>query len=316
MPESSRKPTTLLVFLGLAVVWGSSFLFIEVGLQGLSAPQVVFGRVGFGALTLVAVMLLSRRRWPRERWIWGHMLVVGLFFCVFPFLLFAWAGETLPSGLSSILNATTPIMTLAIAAIMLPAERLNALQIAGLVLGIAGVLVIVGPWELFTSPVFYQSVPAQIACLGATACYGFALSYLRRFISGKHSYDAPTIAAVQLVLAFGVILLITPFTMFTPMQLSWPVVLSVAALGILGTGVAYIGNTVVVSNWGANAAAGVTYLVPVVGVLLGVLVLQETLHWNEPVGGLIVILAILISQGRLRFPVRKPAPELPVRETI
>lgn len=305
MLKSRRKPTTLLVFLGLAVVWGSSFLFIKVGLQGLSAPQVVFGRVGFGALTLLALMLISRRRWPRERWIWGHMLVVGIFFCVLPFLLFAWAGQTLPSGLSSILNATTPIMTLVIAAVMLPAERLNKLQIGGLAVGIAGVLLIVGPWELLTNPAFYQSVPAQIACLGATACYGFSLSYLRRFISGKHSYDAPTIAAVQLVLAFAVILLISPFTMFTPMQLSWPVVFSIAALGILGTGVAYIGNTVVVANWGANAASTVTYLVPLVGVLLGVLVLQETLHWNEPIGGIVVVLGILISQDRLRLPARK-----------
>ena len=84
MPESSRKPTTLLVFLGLAVVWGSSFLFIKVGLQGLSAPQVVFGRVGFGALTLVAVMLLSRRRWPRERWISMRSMSMMALFTMIP----------------------------------------------------------------------------------------------------------------------------------------------------------------------------------------------------------------------------------------
>lgn len=305
MPETPRKPATLLAFLGLALVWGSSFLFIKIGLQGLSAPQVVFGRVGLGALALVGVMLISRRRWPRERWIWGHMLVVGIFFCVVPFLLFAWAGETLPSGLSSILNATTPIMTLVIASIMLPAERLSSLQIVGLAVGVGGVLLIVGPWELLSNPAFYQSVPAQIACLAATACYGFSLSYLRKFISGKHSYDAPTIAAVQLVLAFAVLLLISPFTMFTPVQLSWPVVLSIAVLGILGTGVAYVWNTSVVANWGANAASTVTYLTPVVGVLLGVLVLQETLSWHEPLGGIVVVLGILLSQGRLRLPARK-----------
>lgn len=309
---ADRKSYTLFAFLGLAIVWGGSFLFIKVGLQGLSAPQVVFGRIGFGALTLTAIMVISRRRWPREGWIWAHMLVVAVTFCVLPFMLFSWAGESLPSGLSSILNATTPIMTLVIAAIMLPAERLSRLQIAGLGLGILGVLLIVGPWELLLDPAFYQSVPAQLACLGATACYGFSLCYLRKFISGKHPYDAPTIASVQMVLAFAVVLLITPFTMLTPIELSWPVVLSIAALGIFGTGIAYIWNTLVISRWGANAASTVTYLVPVVGVLLGVLILHETLHWNEPVGGVVVVLGILVSQGRLRLPSRKTPVEVQV----
>lgn len=288
--------TTVWAFLALSLIWGASFLFIKVGLEGLSPAQVVLGRILLGALTLAVIMTVTRRRWPRDRRVWGHMVVVGAFFCAIPFTLFAWAEQYVPSSLASIYNATTPIMTLLLTPLVLRSERLDRTRVAGLVVGIVGVVVLTGPWQLFGSGDVRATIPAQLACLGATVSYGFAGLYLRRFVSGL-PYDSVTLSSVQLTMASAVVLLLAPFTARGPVSLSVPVVLSVAALGIVGTGIAYIWFTRIIRDWGAARASTVTYLAPVVGVVLGVLVLGESIHWYEPVGGAIVIGGILVSQG-------------------
>ncbi|MDL9980895.1 DMT family transporter [Microbacterium sp. ASV49] len=299
MATDGNSRTTLWAFLALSLVWGSSFLFIKVGLQGLSPAQVVLGRVLLGAITLAVIMTVSRRRWPRERRVWAHMIVVGTFFCAIPFTLFAWAEQFLPSSLASIYNATTPIMTLLLTPLILPSERLGRARSLGLVVGILGVLILTAPWQLIGSPQLAATAPAQLACLGATASYGFAGLYMRRFVSGL-PYDSVTLSSVQLAMASVVVVLLAPFTARGPVALDLPVVASMAGLGILGTGVAYIWYTGVLRAWGPARASTVTYLAPVVGVVLGVVVLGEAVHWYEPVGGAIVIAGIVISQGGLR----------------
>jgi drug/metabolite transporter (DMT)-like permease len=286
---------TTWAFLALSLVWGASFLFIKVGLDGFSPAQLVICRIALGALALVVVMLVTRRKWPRERRVWSHMLVVGAFFCAIPFTLFAWAEQYVPSSLASIYNATTPIMTLLLAPLVLRSERLSRARVIGLVVGIVGVLVLTGPWQLIGDLALRSSAPAQLACLGATASYGFAGLYLRRFVSGL-PYDSVTLSSVQLIAASAIVLVLAPFDAQGPISLTRPVVASIAALAVLGTGVAYIWYTRIVRDWGPARASTVTYLAPVVGVALGVLVLGETVHWYEPVGGLVVIAGIVASQ--------------------
>ena len=295
---------TLWAFLALSLVWGASFLFIKVGLEGFAPTQLVLCRILLGALTLAVVMTVTRRRWPRERRVWLHMLVVGAFFCAIPFTLFAWAEQYVPSSLASIYNATTPIMTLLFTPLVLRSERLGRTRVIGLVIGIVGVLVLTGPWQLIGDPALQASVPAQLACLGATASYGFAGLYLRRFVSGM-PYDSVTLSSVQLVAASAIVLVLAPFDARGPVTLSLPVVSSVAALAVLGTGVAYIWFTRIIRDWGPARASTVTYMAPVVGVVLGVLLLGETVQWFEPLGGLVVIAGIVASQGRLRMPGRR-----------
>lgn len=299
MAAARGSRATLWAFLALSGVWGASFLFIKVGLQGLSPAQVVLGRILFGAIALAVIMTVTRRRWPRDPRVWGHLLVVGIFFCAVPFTLFAWAEQYVPSSLASIYNATTPIMTLLLTPLVLRSERLDGVRTAGLLVGILGVVVLTGPWQLFGSADPRSTVPAQLACLGATAGYGFAGLYLRRFVSGL-PYDSVTLSSVQLAMASAVVLVLAPLDARGPVSLDVPVVLSIVALGVLGTGVAYVWYTRVMRDWGAARASTVTYLTPVVGVLLGVLVLGEGVHWYEPVGGAVVICGILVSQGMLR----------------
>lgn len=300
-PPATSDRRVLAQYLAAALVWGSSFLFMKVGLEGLSPAQVASGRLWTGAVTLLVVMLVLRRRWPRGLRAWGHLAVLGVLLCVVPFELFAWAGQYLPSGLSSILNATTPLMTALAVAAVLPAERLTARQRSGLVVGGVGVVVIMAPWDAPAAGGAGTSLPAVLACLGATACYGLGMTYLRRFVMPL-GLPAETVVAGQIGVAALLVLLAAPVVAAGPVRVSAPVVLSIVALGALGTGLAYVWHTRVVVAWGAQRASTVTYLTPVVGVLLGIAVLGERLHWYEPVGGLLVVLGIVVAQRAARQP--------------
>ncbi|ADJ46670.1 transport protein [Amycolatopsis mediterranei S699] len=287
----------------LAVVWGASFLFIKVGLGGLSPGQVALARVALGALALAAVLVVRRRPLPRDPVLWGHLAVVSVLLCVVPFLLFSWAEQYIPSGLASIFNATTPLVTMLLAAAALPEERFTPPRVLGLLLGFAGVLTIVGVWHGID--VSHQ-LTAQLACLGATTCYGACFVYMRRFLSPRGT-DPVVVAFGQTASATVILGLLTPVIAVTPVHLSLPVVGSMVALGVFGTGLAYVWNTRIIAAWGAANASAVTYLTPVVGVLLGVLVLGEPVSWNQPAGALLVIAGILAAHGKLRLRRATPA---------
>ena len=160
-----------------------------------------------------------------------------------------------------------------------------------------GVLVIIGPWQ-------YQaltgSLAGQLACLVATLCYGFTFGYQRRFLSQRPIAPA-TFAFLSIGVSAVVMLALTPFIALTPVDLDWTIVGSLLALGVLGTGLAYIWNINVLRAWGPTGTSTVTYVTPVVGVALGVLLLGERFSWHEPVGALLVLLGILLAQGRLRL---------------
>lgn len=295
------------------VVWGASFLFIALALEGLSPAQVATGRTLFGAITLGLIALVTRDRLPRSWRIWGHLTLLSVTFAVIPYQLFAWSQQYVASGVASIFNATTPIMTALIAGLAFRIERLTREQVLGIVVGIIGVIVIVGPWqglELGTGDV----VP-YIALLGATACYGFSLSYMRRFLSNT-GLSAIMISFVMIGLAALWMLMLTPVVGADPMQLTPTVIIAIVLLGALGTGLAYAWNQNVIRAWGPTRAATVTYISPPVGVLLGVVVLGETLVWNEPVGAVLVILGVLLAQRRVRLPGRPRLSERRTRATV
>ncbi len=287
-------------FAFLAAVWGSSFLFIKVGLHGLSPIQLASGRIWLGALTLVVIASLRRRPLPRHPAVYGHLLVVGLLLCVLPFVLFAYGETHISSGLASILNATTPLLTMLVASAFLPQERPTPVRLLGLALGFGGVLVVLAPWR----GVGGGSLQGELACLGATSCYGCAFVYLRRFVLPL-GLDPVTVALIQVGLAATVLLVAAPFGSTGAVHLTWPIVGSLLALGVLGTGIAYVLNTNVVAGLGATAASTVTYLTPVVGVLLGIVVLHESLSWNEPLGAVLVVAGIAVGQRLI--PTRRAA---------
>jgi drug/metabolite transporter (DMT)-like permease len=282
-------------FVLLALAWGASFFFIKIGLEGLSPVQVVLARLALGAAALGLIMVFMGQRAPRDPVLWAHLVVVGVLLCVVPFLLFSWAEQHISSGLASIYNGTTPLATMVFAAVALRTERITRDRATGLGLGFLGVLLIVGGWPAGSN----MNLLAQLACLGATTCYGVAYAYLRKFVAPR-GVPAVTVAFLHVSAGAVIMLIATPLLSPEPIRLSMPVVLSMLALGVVSTGLAYIWNTNVVTAWGATNAAAVTYVAPVVGVTLGVIVLGEPLTWNQPAGAALVILGILISHGRLR----------------
>ncbi|KRC47185.1 hypothetical protein ASE16_17805 [Leifsonia sp. Root227] len=292
-----------LQFIAMGLVWGASFLFMKVGLEGVSFGQVVWARLVFGAITLVVIAIVTRSRLPREPIVWLHFLVVALTYCVIPYLLFAWAEQYVSSSLASIYNAVTPITTAILVTVAFRVEKLNRDQVLGVAIGVLGVVIVVGPWQIAA---LSGSLWGQLACLGAVTCYGFSFGYIRRFISHR-AMPATTIAVMNIGVAAVIMLLLTPVIAWGPITFSWPVLLSLLALGALGTGVVYIWNMNVLRAWGPTATSGVTYVTPVVGVALGILVLGETLSWNEPVGALVVIAGILLTQQRVRLFTRRQA---------
>ncbi len=285
----------------LAGTWGASFLFIKMALEGLSVAQVVWSRMVFGAAALAVVVAVTRARIPRDPRLWGHLGVVVVLLCLVPFSLFAWAEQHVSSGLASIFNATTPLLTLLVGGIALREQRFTRATVYGLSWGFVGILVLMGAWRGLGVG---DDLLAQLACLGATTCYALAFCYLRRFVAPRR-VPAVSAAFVQVLLGAAVMLAATPWVAATPLHLDARVVGSAVVLGGAGTGLAYVWNNNVVSAWGAANASAVTYLTPVVGVVLGVLVLGEPLSWNEPVGAALVIVGILAAHGRLpRLPRR------------
>ncbi|MCU1479051.1 MAG: hypothetical protein JWQ64_3744 [Subtercola sp.] len=287
----------LLQFLAMGLVWGSSFLFMKVALTGVSFGQVAWARLVFGALTLGLIVLIGRHRLPRGPIVWLHFLVIGIVGNVLPFLLFAWAEQYVSSSLASIYNAVTPITTAILATAAFRVERLNRSQATGIAIGVIGTIVIVGPWGYAA---LSGDLLGQFACLGAAVCYGVTFGYTRKFLSSRAISGVP-FAFMQVGMGALVMLALTPLVALGPIDATVPIVLSLVALGALGTGLAYVWNINVLRAWGPTGTSTVTYITPVVGVILGVLILGETFTWNEPLGALLVFLGILLTQKRIRL---------------
>ena len=299
----TRNLSIVFQFVGMGLVWGASFLFMKVALDGVSFYQVAWARLVFGGLTLGLVVLLTRQRLPRERIVYLHFLVIAVTNCVIPHLAFAWAEQYVSSGLASIYNAVTPITTALMVTLAFHVEKLNRGQILGIAIGISGVVVIIAPWQ---HAAFTGNLAGQLACLLAATCYGFSFGYIRKFLSHRPIPGA-TFAFLNIGVAGAIMLLLTPVIAWQPVDLTPGIVASLLTLGILGTGIAYIWNINVLRAWGPTNASTVTYITPVVGVLLGVVVLGETFSANQPAGAALVLVGILFTQQRIRLSRRRLA---------
>lgn len=279
-------------FVVLAAIWGFSFLFIKVGDRGLPPMQVALARLLFGAVTLLVILALRRERLPRGASTWGHLAVAGLLFNAVPFSLFAFGETRVTSVVAGLWNATTPLLTMLVAVVALRQERPTGSRIVGLFVGFAGVLILLGFWQGLGG----GALLGNLACLGAACCYALGFAYVRRYLTGSQ-ISAVALSAAQVVCGAVEVALVTPLLSRAPASVTPEVVLSLAALGVLGTGVAYVLNYSVIRAAGPTVASTVTYLVPLFSTAAGVLFLGEPVGWNEPLGGLVVILGVAVAQG-------------------
>jgi drug/metabolite transporter (DMT)-like permease len=286
-------------YLLLAAIWGTSFLFIKVGVRELHPLWLTFGRVAAGLLTLLVVLAATRDRLPRDLRLWGHLSVVALLGVTVPFTLFGYGEQRVSSVLAGIWNAATPLVALPLAVLVFRTERMTTRRAAGLAVGFAGVLVVLGVWQ----GVGGAKLTGQLLCFGAAMCYAVAIPYQKRFIAGRTG-SGVSMAATQLLIALAQLAVAAPLLAGAPPapgSLSTEVLLAVLALGALGTGLAFVLNFHVIRVAGASTSTSVTYLMPVVATLVGVLILREHLHWYQPVGAAVVLAGVAVSQGlRLR----------------
>jgi drug/metabolite transporter (DMT)-like permease len=279
----------------LAAIWGSSFLFIKVGVTELHPLFVALGRVLGGAIALVVVVLLTRDRLPRDPWFWGHNAVVAVVGVALPFTLFGFGEQRISSVLAGIWNSVTPLIALPMAVLVFRTEKITSRRVLGLVLGFVGAATILGVWQ----GVGGSSLAGQLMWLTAAACYGVAIPYTRRYITPRPESGLAA-SAGQLLIATVLLAVVAPLAgggYPAVAELSGPVVASVAALGVLGTGLAFVLHMRNIRLLGASTASMVTYLIPVFATVIGVLVLGEELAWFQPVGAAVVLLGVAITQG-------------------
>jgi drug/metabolite transporter (DMT)-like permease len=305
-PSETLPPRWVAGYALAALIWGSSFLFIKVGVRELHPTHLTLARCLAGATVLLTIVLVTRDRLPRDRRLWAHLALLGLIGNALPFTLFAYGEQRVSSIVAGIWNATTPLMVILIVSLTSRARRPNAGRVLGLLLGFVGVLMVLGVWR----GVGGGSLTGQLMCAAAAASYGVAIPYTQRVIAGR-SESGVSLAAAQVLLAAGWLAVFAPILGGAPpSRLSLDVVGSVLALGTLGTGVALWLYYRILQLAGATTASTITYFLPVVAAFLGVTLLGERLHWFEPVGALVILTGVALSQGLLQRLVsaRRPTP--------
>ncbi|MFJ8165226.1 DMT family transporter [Streptomyces sp. NPDC096136] len=287
-------------FAFLSVVWGFSFLFIKVGTEAYAPFQVALGRVFFGALALVAVLLVRREPLPRGLRTWGHLTVAALLLNTAPFALFAYAEQTITSTLAGICNATSPLWGMALSLVALSEDRPTRRRFAGLGIGFLGVLTVLGAWQGFAGVDAKGTALALLASLS----YPIGWIYVRRTLAGT---AGSPVAMTAGQLSVSTLQLAAVSALFTSAPASFPLwpTLAVVTLGALGTGVALQMQYGLVTEIGPTTAQMVTYFIPVIATTAGVLVLGEQLHWNTPLGAAVVLAGAALTQARP--PARKAA---------
>nr|WP_054056057.1 DMT family transporter [Alloactinosynnema sp. L-07] len=270
----------------LALLWGSSFLWIKLALTGLSPLQIAVTRCALGAIVVIVLCYSSRNTLPRDRAVWGHLVFAAFFGNALPFVLFAVGEKTVDTGVAGVLNATTPLWALLLGIIIGTDRDLPLMRVGGLLLGFGGTLLIFAPWE----KAGVASWDA-LAILAAAVSYAVSYAYIGRKLSGRGT--APiALSAAQLITATGLTAVAMPVGGLQPVHLNLTAVIAVIILGVFGTGFAFALNYRLIADEGATQATTVGYLLPVVSVLLGAVALGEEITFRIVAGMIVVLIGV------------------------
>jgi drug/metabolite transporter (DMT)-like permease len=308
MSDTSDR-SNWLVFLGLGFMWGSSYLFIKLAVDDFGTFTLVALRLAVGAALLWVVVRLAGQELPRERRMYGHLLVMACVNIVIPFALITWAERSVDSSIAAILTAAVPLFAIVFAPLILHDEPIRVNGVIGLAIGFAGVVVLVSR----NLGAIGSAITGEIALLGAALSYALGAVYSRHNMRGVR----PMIPAVFQV-TFAMLIAGTIAIVFEHPWDARPdaqAVFSIAWLGLLGSGLAYLANFRLLASWGATRTTLVAYVIPVVGIVLGFLVLSEPVDMRLLLGtGLVVGGVALVNSryGRRRLFGRVPPPQVEV----
>ena len=281
-------PAGFVWLLLLSAIWGGSFLFTRVAVSAVGPAWLILARVGLGAIFLWCAALWFQKGLQLSKY-WRHYLVLGFFNSALPFLLFAYAAQTISASLLSILDATAPMWAALIAVVWLKSE-LSLSKWLGLAIGLAGVIVLAGV-ESMSLP--EGGMLAIAAGLGATLSYGIATNYTKfapnveSFANAHGSMWAATLVMIPVAL-------VTPIPAEIPLM---PTGLAVLALGIVCSGMAYLIYFRLIADFGGVSALTVAFLIPVFGTLWGAWLLGEPVAWTTVLGGLLVLFGTALVTG-------------------
>jgi drug/metabolite transporter (DMT)-like permease len=286
----------------LALLWGSEFYFVEVALRGTGSWELVSVRLTLAAVLLLGIVFASRERLPRHLTFYGHCAVLGMLSALVPYFLMAWAQERVTSALTGILVGTGPLMTAALAAVLLPHERISRQRLLGLAVGLCGIIFVIDPFRANVA----GDLAGSIAALGVAL--GFAVGYVYnvKFLT-SHEASGPAIMAVQTLFAllFAVcgMVVVGDFRF----QTDFDTIGSIATLGFCCTGLAAVVYFSLLRSAGAVVTSLVEYLMVVVAVVLGVALLDEHVSMVTLGGVALVIAGIALTE---RAPGRHDTPSL------
>ena len=289
-----------IVFILLGAIWSSSFLWIKIAVQEVGPITLVAFRSLFGLLFCMAVIFIQRTSWPRNFRSWLPLLVLGLTNIAIPFFLISWGEQSIDSAVASVLDATVPLFTILIAHFLLQDDKITLPKILGLLVGFAGVIVLMMK-DLFTPST--GSVLGQAAVLLASVFYAVS-----SVIARKTTEDTPGIlrSGIPLIAASAVmwpsaVVFENPIEI-PNLTITW---IALLWLGILGSGVAFVMAYYLIHEIGPTRTTMVTYLFPVGGVILGVVFLQEQLTWQLITGTLLVLISLVIANWAPQKQVQK-----------
>jgi drug/metabolite transporter (DMT)-like permease len=285
-----------IMFTTLGLIWGSSFMWIKIALAEIGPFTLVLLRVFFAAVGVLVVLVVRRVKLPKLR-DWGVFVVLGVVNVALPFVFISWSETNISSGLAAILNATMPLFTILIAAVFVPDDRITLAKIVGLVVGFAGVVLLMSNRMDGAANGYLLGILAML--LGAF-CYAAGSVYARMKTKGM-AVEAQSVG--QLSMAFAAML---PATLITESPLRLPQLpitwVAVLWLGLLGSCLATLFYFSLLHSVGPTRTALVTYIFPLVGVVLGAIFLQEVLDWRLAVGGLMILSGIIIVNQRFSLP--------------
>lgn len=280
----------LIMLLGLAAIWGASFLLIEIALRDLAPSSLILFRLGFGALALGLYVPLSGSRFAELRPYAAPLALMGLLNTAVPFFLIAWGQQYIDSGLAAIFNASAPLFTALLALGLDHAQRVSGLRLAGLVLGFAGIVALVG----FEPSGGEHAVAGSLAVVGAAVCYALGALY-----AGRRFRGFP-----PLLLSFGALAWATLFALpagaAQMSEFGWETLASVLGLGVGATAVAYLLYFGLIAGAGASKAVLVTYLVPSLALVYGAAFLDETVTAVSLAGLALVLAGVALGTGTVR----------------
>jgi drug/metabolite transporter (DMT)-like permease len=291
-----KSESWILPYLLVGLIWGCSFIFIKEGLEFLTPFGVAFVRCALGALTLYLVARYRKIELPKDKKTLFYIWIVSLLLNVFPGVFFAYAETAVTSIFAGIINAVTPLATLIAILLVNRAEQPKSAQLIGIFIGFIGVLVVLGAWRGVGENPWWAIGLLLAAVIG----YGFSFPFTRRYVMPL-GLKSEAIVSTQLILAT---ITLAPFYLIggaTDNDFSLAPVLSMIGLGVFGSGFAYLWNFRVMELAGSAIASSVTYLTPVVAVVMGILFLGEKITWNEPVGALVVLFGAAIAQERIKI---------------